>query len=195
MEHVLRQCLIALRIAERTGLDEPSRAVVYYTALLINVGCHSDAHEQAGSGYPRGSAGGKVSSPARILGAADAYQAMREPRPHRAARSADETAKLLRGEARAGRFAGDAVEAVLEAAGHRARRRPEGPGGLTAREVEVLAAPGARARHQANRGAPVDVAEDRGQSHRAHLRQDRRHEPRDRELVRSSPHVAKRRAA
>jgi hypothetical protein len=47
MEHVLRQCLIALRIAERLGLDEADRATVYYTALLINVGCHTDAHEQA----------------------------------------------------------------------------------------------------------------------------------------------------
>src|SRR6187431_3288711 len=47
MEHVLRQCLIALRLAEAVGLDEEERAVVYYTALLINVGCHSDAHEQA----------------------------------------------------------------------------------------------------------------------------------------------------
>src|SRR5215204_2107151 len=47
MEHVLRQCLIALRLAEGMGLDEEQRAVVYYTALLVNVGCHSDAHEQA----------------------------------------------------------------------------------------------------------------------------------------------------
>ena len=47
MEHVLRQCLIALRLAERLGLDEEQRADVYYTSLLINVGCHSDAHEQA----------------------------------------------------------------------------------------------------------------------------------------------------
>jgi response regulator RpfG family c-di-GMP phosphodiesterase len=47
MEHVLRQCLIALRLGEGLGLDEEERAVVYYTALLINVGCHSDAHEQA----------------------------------------------------------------------------------------------------------------------------------------------------
>jgi HD-GYP domain-containing protein (c-di-GMP phosphodiesterase class II) len=47
MEHVLRQCLISLRIAERLDLDEQARADVYYTALLINVGCHSDAHEQA----------------------------------------------------------------------------------------------------------------------------------------------------
>jgi HD-GYP domain-containing protein (c-di-GMP phosphodiesterase class II) len=47
MEHVLRQCLIALRLAERIGLDEQARAVVYYTALVVNVGCHTDAHEQA----------------------------------------------------------------------------------------------------------------------------------------------------
>ena len=47
MEHVLRQCLIALRLAEPAGLAEPDRAAVYYTALLVNVGCHSDAHEQA----------------------------------------------------------------------------------------------------------------------------------------------------
>jgi hypothetical protein len=38
MEHVLRQCLTALRLAEGLGLDEDERAVVYYTALLTNVG-------------------------------------------------------------------------------------------------------------------------------------------------------------
>src|SRR5437868_10598157 len=47
MEHVLRQCLIALRLAERIGLDEDTRAVIYYTALLVDVGCHTDGHEQA----------------------------------------------------------------------------------------------------------------------------------------------------
>lgn len=47
MEHMLRQCLISLRLAERLGLDEEQRAVVYYTALLAWVGCHVDAHEQA----------------------------------------------------------------------------------------------------------------------------------------------------
>src|SRR6201992_1492630 len=47
MEHVLRQCLIALRVANLAGLGEPDRSAVYYTALLINVGCHADAHEQA----------------------------------------------------------------------------------------------------------------------------------------------------
>jgi HD-GYP domain-containing protein (c-di-GMP phosphodiesterase class II) len=47
MEHVLRQCLISLQLADRLGLDDAQRADVYYTSLLINVGCHSDAHEQA----------------------------------------------------------------------------------------------------------------------------------------------------
>jgi HD-GYP domain-containing protein (c-di-GMP phosphodiesterase class II) len=47
MEHVLRQCLIALRLAEHVGVDEQTKVSVYYTALLTNVGCHSDAHEQA----------------------------------------------------------------------------------------------------------------------------------------------------
>src|ERR1700722_15358556 len=47
MEHGLRQCLIGLRLADESGLGEADRAAVYYTALLVNVGCHSDAHEQA----------------------------------------------------------------------------------------------------------------------------------------------------
>jgi DNA-binding NarL/FixJ family response regulator len=44
----------------------------------------------------------------------------------------------VRAEVRAGRLDGDAVNAVLSAAGHRVRRRAGRPGGLTPREVEVL---------------------------------------------------------
>ncbi len=47
MEHVLRQCLIALRLADRLALADADRATVYYTSLLVNVGCHTDAYEQA----------------------------------------------------------------------------------------------------------------------------------------------------
>jgi hypothetical protein len=47
MEHVLRQCLLALRLAEVLDVDEETRAIVYYTGLLVGVGCHTDAHEQA----------------------------------------------------------------------------------------------------------------------------------------------------
>jgi HD-GYP domain-containing protein (c-di-GMP phosphodiesterase class II) len=91
-----------------------------------------------GSGYPRGLSGSGISREARILGAANAYQAMREPRPHRGALSADESAGELRADVKAGRRDAEAVEAVLAAAGYRIPRRREGPAGLTRREVEVL---------------------------------------------------------
>ena len=91
-----------------------------------------------GSGYPRGLAGNAISKHARLLGAADAYQAMREPRPHREALSAEDAAAALRDEVAKGRLDGSAVDAVLTAAGHRVQRRREGPAGLTVREVEVL---------------------------------------------------------
>jgi hypothetical protein len=32
MEHVLRQCLISTRLADRVGLDDGDRAGVHYTA-------------------------------------------------------------------------------------------------------------------------------------------------------------------
>src|SRR6476646_4524812 len=46
LEHVLRQCRIAMRLGELAGVDEDTRAAAYYSALLVNVGCHTDAHEQ-----------------------------------------------------------------------------------------------------------------------------------------------------
>jgi HD-GYP domain-containing protein (c-di-GMP phosphodiesterase class II) len=110
-----------------------SQALAPLGAIAVQHREHLD-----GSGYPRGLAGAAVSRPARILGAADAYQAMREPRPHRSPRSADEAAAALRADVKAGRRDAEAVEAVLGAAGHRVARRREGPAGLTAREVEVL---------------------------------------------------------
>jgi len=91
-----------------------------------------------GSGYPRRLSGSAIPLSARVLGAADAYQAMREPRPYRDALSAEQAASELRGEVKAGRMDGDVVEALLGTAGHRVARRREGPAGLTAREVDVL---------------------------------------------------------
>ncbi len=96
-------------------------------------------HERLdGSGYPRGLSGGAVSRDGRVLAAADFYHSRTEPRPHRPAGTADEAAAQLRAEARAGRMDGEAVAAVLRAAGHRATRRQARPAGLTGREVEVL---------------------------------------------------------
>src|SRR6202020_416625 len=110
------------------------------SAVLAPLGALAVQHRERldGSGYPRGLSGVAISPPARILGAADAYQAMREPRPHRPERPADEAAAALRTDVKAGRLDADAVEAILGAAGHRVSRRREGPAGLTAREVEVL---------------------------------------------------------
>jgi DNA-binding CsgD family transcriptional regulator len=75
----------------------------------------------------------------RLLAVADAYQALLEPRANRSEHSPPEAARVLGAEVRAGRLDGDAVHAVLGAAGHRVARRREWPAGLTAREVEVLA--------------------------------------------------------
>jgi HD-GYP domain-containing protein (c-di-GMP phosphodiesterase class II) len=91
-----------------------------------------------GSGYPRALTGASITPPARVLAAADVYQALLEPRPHRPGFSPAEAAREIRSEARAGRLDGEAVEAVLGVAGHRVVRRVDRPAGLTRREVEVL---------------------------------------------------------
>jgi len=91
-----------------------------------------------GSGYPRGLAASALGPEARLLAAADVYRALREPRPHRPARDAADAETALREAVRLGRLDGEAVNAVLGAAGHRVRRRREWPAGLTPREVEVL---------------------------------------------------------
>jgi HD-GYP domain-containing protein (c-di-GMP phosphodiesterase class II) len=114
--------------------------MLHQSAALRPLGEIAVQHRERldGSGYPRGLSGGAISRQARVLGAADAYQSMREPRPYRPARSAGEAAAQMRDEVRAGRLDGPAVDAVLEAAGHRLPRRRETLSGLTAREVEVL---------------------------------------------------------
>ena len=47
MEHVIRQTIIALRLADLLDLDDAEREVVYYAGLLAWVGCHTDAYEQS----------------------------------------------------------------------------------------------------------------------------------------------------
>jgi DNA-binding NarL/FixJ family response regulator len=76
--------------------------------------------------------------PTRLLAAADVYHALREPRPYRPAFDGDAAVATIREEVRKGRLDGDAVTAVLTAAGHRVRRRAALPAGLTRREVDIL---------------------------------------------------------
>jgi HD-GYP domain-containing protein (c-di-GMP phosphodiesterase class II) len=96
-------------------------------------------HERLdGSGYHRGSAAAHLSPAARILAAADAYQAMTQERPHRPALPPETAATQLSTEAASGRLDGAAVRCVLAAAGHVRVRRRTWPAGLSEREVEVL---------------------------------------------------------
>jgi HD-GYP domain-containing protein (c-di-GMP phosphodiesterase class II) len=98
-------------------------------------------HERLdGSGYHRGCRARDLSSAARVLAAADAFQAMTETRPHRQALTSTQAGEELVRDARAGQLDPDAVAAVVEAADQKraARGRDLRPAGLSGREIEVL---------------------------------------------------------
>jgi HD-GYP domain-containing protein (c-di-GMP phosphodiesterase class II) len=97
-------------------------------------------HErQDGSGYHHGAAAQQVPAGARVLAAADAYQAMTQDRPHRAALDPAAAAAQVEVAARSGWLDPECAAAVIEAAGQRrARARGTWPAGLSDREVEVL---------------------------------------------------------
>ena len=107
---------------------------------LAEIGAVAGLHHERidGSGYPRGIGGDGLSLPARLVAVADVYHALCEGRPQRTALSAADAATALRHEAVAGRLDGEVANAVLAAAGHRVRRRPTLPCGLTPREAEIL---------------------------------------------------------
>lgn len=47
VERVLRQTVIAMRLADAAGCDEPVRAATYYTSLLTWIGCAADTSDLA----------------------------------------------------------------------------------------------------------------------------------------------------
>jgi HD-GYP domain-containing protein (c-di-GMP phosphodiesterase class II) len=115
--------------------------ILSQSALLCDAAqLASAAHERLdAAGYHRAVPSALLSRPARILAAADAYHAMREPRAHRPRLDENEAAEILIGEVAAGRFDREAITAVLDVMG--AKRRPARaawPRGLTDREIEVL---------------------------------------------------------
>jgi HD-GYP domain-containing protein (c-di-GMP phosphodiesterase class II) len=160
-------------------LSDPERERVrlhpYYTERMLArpealaglaaiAACH---HERLdGSGYHRRLPGSALSPEARILAAADSYQAMTEARPHRSALDPGRAAVELRAEVRAGRLDADAADDVLVAAGHARTNKRERtrPGGLTARELEVLllVARGASSREVGER---LEIAEKTARNH------------------------------
>ena len=150
--HDLGRVAIPVRIWQKEGpltTDEWERVRLhpYYTERVLTNSSFlselapvaSSHHERLdGSGYHRGLSAAMLATPARLLAAADAYQAMTEPRPHRARLSPEQAAEVLGEECRSGLFDADAVAAVLEAAGQRVPRIAR-PAGLTEREAEVIA--------------------------------------------------------
>jgi HD-GYP domain-containing protein (c-di-GMP phosphodiesterase class II) len=116
------------RVLERSGALAP---------LALLSGSH---HERLdGSGYHRGATAAQLSVRARLLAAADAYDAMTHDRPHRSALSSADARTELGEMVRAARLDKRAVDAVLEAAGAAPLRVRQGhPAGLSDREVEVL---------------------------------------------------------
>ncbi|HEX6509357.1 MAG TPA: HD domain-containing phosphohydrolase, partial [Chloroflexota bacterium] len=111
-----------------------------YSAPLRRIAPLAGSHHERldASGYYRQASASALPFPARILAAADAYQAMTQERPHRPAIAPKTAAADLNTAARDGRFDPEAVRAVLAAAGHKQPRRTPWPAGLTDREVEVL---------------------------------------------------------
>jgi HD-GYP domain-containing protein (c-di-GMP phosphodiesterase class II)/DNA-binding CsgD family transcriptional regulator len=99
-------------------------------------------HERMdGTGYHRGVTAASIPIGARVLAAADVFQALTEPRPHRSARTSDEAAHEIDAMVAAGALEAEAARAVCGAAGvslRRGRVSAPWPAGLTDREVEVL---------------------------------------------------------
>jgi HD-GYP domain-containing protein (c-di-GMP phosphodiesterase class II) len=109
---------------------------------LAPLGVIAAAHHERldGSGYHRACGAAQLPAAARLLAAADGYQAMTRPRPHRDLWEADQAAAELESQARRGTLDGAAVQAVLAAAGQRQRAsRQVLPAGLSEREAQVLA--------------------------------------------------------
>lgn len=97
-------------------------------------------HERLdGSGYHRGLSEMAQSLSARILAAANVYQALISPRPYRSTFSPEAAADILRQEVKNGRLDKMAVAAVLAVADHRVSMSLLPPDTtLSTREIEVL---------------------------------------------------------
>ncbi len=102
-------------------------------------------HEKVdGTGYHKGLRADDVDRGARVLAAADIYVGLTTDRADRPAFSDEYAATEIRRLVSDGVLDGETAEAVLESAGHggqrhAASRRAQYPGGLSGREVEVLA--------------------------------------------------------
>ena len=130
------------------GERERVRLHPYYTervlersAALAPLARLSGLHHERldGSGYHRGATAAQLGVGARLLAAADVYDAMTHPRPHRRPLRPEDARAELGAMVRAGALEKRALDAVLEAAGAAPLELRQGhPAGLSEREVEVL---------------------------------------------------------
>jgi HD-GYP domain-containing protein (c-di-GMP phosphodiesterase class II) len=88
-----------------------------FTNTLKNVPLFSATHHELldGTGYPWGLKGEEIPIQSRILSVVDVFDALTAAdRPYRRAISAEESAKILKAEARAGRLDEDIVNLFLD---------------------------------------------------------------------------------
>jgi HD-GYP domain-containing protein (c-di-GMP phosphodiesterase class II) len=149
--HDLGRVAVPVRVWEKSGAltaDEweavrlhpyRSERILARSQTLAPIATIAGAHHERvdGSGYYRGVTASSLSPAARLLAAADFFQAMTEPRPHRTPLASGKAAERLGQEASAGRFDPDAAAAVIEATGH-PPAAIQRPAGLTDREAEVI---------------------------------------------------------
>jgi HD-GYP domain-containing protein (c-di-GMP phosphodiesterase class II)/DNA-binding CsgD family transcriptional regulator len=113
-----------------------SGRILERSALLAPLGLIASRHHERldGSGYPAGVRGGELDQTARLIAAADVWRALGENRPHRAALTPVDAARVMSEMA----LDHGAVRAVLRAADGPAPAFPPSPVELTGRELEVL---------------------------------------------------------
>jgi HD-GYP domain-containing protein (c-di-GMP phosphodiesterase class II) len=175
--HDLGNVSVPQRVWMKDGpLNRPEQEAVrlhaYQTERILSasrslqpIGAVAGLHHERldGSGYHRGAAAASLPQVARVLAAAEVYEALLEERSWRPAFAAADAADLLAQVASSGALDRGAVRAVLEAGGQRpGPRRVAWPAGLTDREVEVLRL---LAAGRSNRAIALDLKVSEGTVH------------------------------
>ena len=151
--HDLGNVSVPQRVWMKHGpLNRPEHEAVrlhaYHTERILSasrslrpLGAVAGVHHERldGSGYHRGVGAASLSLSARILAAAEVYQALGEERSWRPAFSEADASGMLVEQANGGALDRRAVDAILEVAGQQpVHRKRAWPASLTDREVEVL---------------------------------------------------------
>ena len=147
-------------------------------AMKSVVACAAQHHERLdGSGYPHGLTASAIGPTARVLAAADVYQALRQARPHRPAFDGDTAVATMRQEVQ------DGTARSRRRQRRAARRRPPGRPPRRA-AVWPHTARGRRSRpagswpvEPRDRIGAHDQPQDGVVAPRAHLHEDRCHHP------------------